>query len=220
MLPWVESVGWGTSTSALPEGAIPGGSMRGRKWHRVEWGENAGWCTAEQSLLQEDTAGHFAMWDVSEQTLQKHHALKKPIMEEWGAFVFLLLLSLFPHWSRFSPWKLISPCFWVVLPGSFRSHWGSQVPHPAACRSSKSGSHEACWDLRWHNWVVSQSLFCQRLGLGKTPVSVPKPWEPLLASFLSRDLRLLFLVWTGAVVSCSGWTSGLLWYTGGINSHI
>lgn len=87
-------------------------------------GENTRGCIAEQTNnSRRGTAGHFAKWDVSEQTLQKHHASKQSIMEGIYLLAPSHLLSFtvkfLPTWSQYP-----------VLLGCVS--WGSQVPHPAA----------------------------------------------------------------------------------------
>lgn len=75
-----------------------------------------------------ETAGHPATWDVSEQTLQKHHASKQSIMEEW---IHLLARShLLPFTGQASPHTELLP--WASrlyllgkpdpIPGGIRGH--------------------------------------------------------------------------------------------------
>lgn len=72
-----------------------------------------------------DTAGHFAMWDVSEQTL--HHGSKQSILEEWrGDLSAGSLSSLVFHRPRFSL-QGVNP---LVLLGCIA--WGSQIPFSVA----------------------------------------------------------------------------------------
>lgn len=109
--------------------------MRGKEVAQGKMGENTRGCVAEQTNnSRRGTASHFAKWDVSEQTLQKHHASKQSIVEG----IYLLAPShLLSFTVKFLPHGVNILCFQVVSPGEARSH---TQRHNGSCECGRCGN--------------------------------------------------------------------------------
>lgn len=133
---WHEAGLWAGASS---EGAIPGQQAGGgRKRPRQKWGEHSRCCFAEQALLPE--AGHFAMWDVSEQIFQKPQALKGSIVVGWRGNLSSGSLISCPSLVKFSTQGGEFPVFLGCVARVLRSHWGSQIPGHTQQRERSSES--------------------------------------------------------------------------------